>query len=75
MQTRWTVRGVESEVIALVQEISATSGESLGALVTEAIRFWHASLPEADEHPDLAELRQLLSEQRMLIEQLYQRLS
>lgn len=75
MQKRWTIRGVQPEAIDLIQEVRATSGQTLGELVREAILNWYAGPPEAGEgHPELVELLRLLSEQERLFKQLGQKL-
>lgn len=74
MEKRWTIRGVNGDAMALVQDVSAATGETLGSLVTQAVLVWHAGLPDAAEDPDLVELQQQLSKHKELLGQLRQTL-
>lgn len=56
----------------MVQFVATESGQTLGSLVTEAIRFWYKSLPEPVEDADLVELQTQVLHFRGLVEQLCQ---
>ena len=50
---RWTVRGIDEHCVAMVAEVSETSGLAYGTLLNEAISFWYEALPVEGESADL----------------------
>jgi hypothetical protein len=45
---RWTVRGVDPEALALLLLVQRGCGQTLGALLSDAIREWYNRLPVID---------------------------
>lgn len=51
MDNRWTIRGVEDDARACVEEVHELTGIPFGRLVSEAIVAWYQDLPEQDPMP------------------------
>lgn len=78
---RWTVRGIDPEVITMAREVAKTSGWSLGACVNEAVRCWYEALPEEGEIDEplddgldsldlcLSKQRRMLADMTVMLEQ------
>lgn len=49
---RWTIRNIDPDTIAIINEIRDQSGTTSGALVNEAILDWYENLEEADADED-----------------------
>ena len=47
--SKWTLRNIEPEALALLHEVSETSGLPMGALVSQALVEWYDRLPEIDD--------------------------
>jgi hypothetical protein len=47
-QTRWTVRNVDLDALALLVQVRDACGQTTGVLLSEAIRTWYGGLPEID---------------------------
>lgn len=46
---RWTIRNIDPETVAMINEIRAHSDVTSGELVNEAVVYWFESLDEEDE--------------------------
>ena len=49
---RWTIRNIDPEMIAVINDIRGQSGATSGALVNEAILDWYENLEEEDAEDD-----------------------
>ena len=45
---RWTIRGIDPDVIDMVHEVADTSNLTIGEVVNEAIIEWYDALPFED---------------------------
>lgn len=45
---RWSVRGVDPEALELLLIVQGVCGQTLGALLSDAIRDWYNRLPTVD---------------------------
>lgn len=43
-----TIRGIDDDAWALLTQVRAETRTEMGALFSEAIRFWHENLDECD---------------------------
>jgi hypothetical protein len=48
-QTKWTVRNFDSEALGMLRRVRDTCGQTLGSLLSDAIRAWYADLPEIED--------------------------
>ncbi len=46
---RWTIRNIDPETIAIINDMRTQSGASSGELVNEAILDWYENLEEEDD--------------------------
>lgn len=68
---RWTVRSVDPNAIALIQSVAKDSGQTMGALLTEAIRVWYDHRPEPTPDPEIIELQKQFWHFNRLLEELF----
>lgn len=52
---RWTIRGIDEDVIELVREIAEDNQMTFGECVSEAIETWYEGLADADDEGDRSE--------------------
>lgn len=48
-QVKWTVRNIDTAALEMLHRVRDTCGQTLGALVSDAVRVWYDSLPEIDD--------------------------
>jgi hypothetical protein len=49
---RWTIRGIDPDVIDMVHEVAASSDMTIGEVVNAAIAEWYEALPVGDDDQD-----------------------
>ncbi len=47
-RNRKTIRGIDEDAWAMLEEVRSISRTQTGALVSEALRVWYSSLPAED---------------------------
>lgn len=73
---KWSIRGVDPQLVATVQEVADLNGVSQGECLNEALRQWYAGLSTPDEDADtdldipLKELSDMLAAQHSLMEKI-----
>jgi hypothetical protein len=46
---KWTVRGVDPDVIDMLHDVAGNSGMTIGETLNEAVTFWYDALPDGDD--------------------------
>ncbi len=49
---RWTVRGIEPDMVRMVREVAALNGLTIGQCMNEAIQEWYDCIPEDGDDDD-----------------------
>jgi hypothetical protein len=52
MSDRWTVRGIDASIIAMLRDVSEVSGVTFGELLSAAVTLWYRQLPEVGDDAD-----------------------